>query len=838
MNTNVDHRAWARSFRGFSAMLVMGRLLLSLDPQSTRAAEPELCALRTDAATFTISGDGALAAVRGKNDARNYVAQGQPAPLLSLRIGGQLHSPDRAAWDRGAQRLTLHYATGESEIRAIVSATTRPTHIVFEVIEVLPADGVELVLWGPYPTTIGDIIGEVVGVVRDPDFAIGIQALNAKTLGGYPAHESDMDAGYTADDPGQYPDLPPELNKEQLFRGDTARKTAFGSVLQAYCRNRDRERITANWGHEKFVVPPYNDGGVKGSRIALFACPAARALETIGAIELAEGLPHPMLDGVWAKAATNATCSYLIVDFSESTIDRAIEMTRRAGLNYLYHGSPFETWGHFKLKPSLFPNGWDGLRACVEKARKAGVRIGFHTLSNFITPNDPYVSPKPDPRLACIGASVLAEEIDAAQKEIPVASPDFFKKRTDMNTVVIGQELIRYGSVSEEAPWRLLGCERGAWGTEATAHENGARVGKLMDHGYKVFLTDADLTVEVARKIARLCNYSGTLQISLDGLEGAWSTGMGQYGRTLLTHAWFNALKPELQGQINDASNPGHFNWHIYTRMNWGEPWYAGFRESQTLYRFKNQLHYDRNLMPRMLGWFALRPDTSIEDAEWLLARAAGFEAGFALATSLASTAQLEADPNSADAARQFGATPAILAAIREWETARLSGAFPARAKARLRDNTREFHLEPAGPGRWNLLEFHIERSTQSAAKGEGPSLRFTNPYAAQPLQWMVRNTAKQALEGLVVGINGRRVVSLQEIKLPAGGWLKHASGDSAAIYDSSWKELARLPVDLAASQVLAGRHEITVDCAAQESATLNIELRTVGSPIRIGARE
>ena len=165
---------------------------------------------------------------------------------------------------------------------------------------------------------------------------------------------------------------------------------------------------------------------------------------------------------------------------------------------------------------------------------------------------------------------------------------------------------------------------------------------------------------------------------------------------------------PELRGQINDASNPGHFNWHIYTRMNWGEPWYAGFRESQTLYRFKNQLHFERNLMPRMLGWFALRPDTSIEDAEWLLARAAGFDAGFALAASLASTAQLEADPDSADAAKQFGATPAILAAIKQWETARMAGAFPAGAKARLRDNTREFHLQPAGPGQWDLFEVHV----------------------------------------------------------------------------------------------------------------------------------
>ena len=83
---------------------------------------------------------------------------------------------------------------------------------------------------------------------------------------------------------------------------------------------------------------------------------------------MAEGLPHPMLDGMWAKTAPRATASYLIVDFGEATIDRAIAMTQQAGLKYLYHSSPFETWGHFKLKPALFPRGWDGFRDCVEKA--------------------------------------------------------------------------------------------------------------------------------------------------------------------------------------------------------------------------------------------------------------------------------------------------------------------------------------------------------------------------------------------------------------------------------------------------------------------------------------
>ena len=399
-----------------------------------------------------------------------------------------------------------------------------------------------------------------------------------------------------------------------------------------------------------------------------------------------------------------------------------------------------------------------------------------------------------------------------------------------MNTVLIGEELIRYGAVSAEAPWRLLDCQRGAWGTHAAAHASGAAVAKLMDHAYKVFLTDADLTVEVARNIAKLCNHTGTLQISLDGLEGNWSTGMGQYGRTLFTKSWYDALAPELRGQINDASNPGHFNWHIYTRMNWGEPWYAGFRESQTLYRFKNQVQFERNLMPRMLGWFALRPDTSLEDAEWLLARAAGFDAGFALAASLASTAQLEADPNSAEAAKQFGATPAILASIRQWETARMAGAFPPEIKAGCADNTREFHLEPVSAGGWNLHGAHTERFTHDAAHVEPTKGTFQNPYAAQRLQWVVRCVGQRPVKGVTVEINGKPALSLDEHagarwRCPQIRWrIKKVS-----VCDSTWKELARVPVATEALQIGGGAQRIVISCRSQSGSSLKIELRTLG---------
>lgn len=797
------------------------------------ATAENLVRLPTRSATFGIDTRGSIDAVTGIHNGRNYLAVGQPAPLLSVRVDGKVHAPDRAVWNAPKQHLTLHFPTVDAT--AVIKAESKPTHVVFEVIDIHPVDRVELVLWGPYPTIIGGRIGEIVGVVRDNEFAVGIQALNAKTIGGSPARENDVAVGFSADDRGHYPNLPAELNKGQTFRGDTARATPFGSVLQAYCRRRDADRVIPNWGHDAYLAPAFSDGGVRGSRIALFGCVAANALTTLGEIEVAEGLPHPMLDGVWAKQSPASTASYLIVDFGENNIDRAIEMTRRAGLQYLYHSSPFASWGHFKLKPELFPNGWDGLRACVVKARKAGVHLGVHTLSNFITPSDAYVSPKPDPRLARIGDSALTAAVDASVREIPVAAPEYFSKETALNTVRVGEELIRFRAVSSTPPWRLLDCERGAWGTRAVPHEPGETVARLMDHSYQVFLSDAELSREIARNLARLFNHTGLRQISFDGLEGNWSTGLGQYGRTLFTKTFYDALRPELQEDlINDASNPGHFNWHINTRMNWGEPWYAGFRESQTLYRFKNQVLFERNLMPHMLGWFALRGDTSIEDVEWLLARAAGFNAGFALATSLASTAQLAADPDSADTAKRFGATTISLEAIRHWETARMAGAFPESIRAALRDNAREFHLRPAGEGGWDLFEVHVARFAHTANPGSATEFEFHNPASPQPLQWIVRSTAEEPVSGITLEVNGTPALTLGDQAIPPGGSAKYTGGSVAVIFDSNWKELARAPVDPGACRVKGGRQRTTIASPLPAGASLKVELRTLGAPTHV----
>ncbi len=536
----------------------------------------------------------------------NYISDDTIAPLLSCRINEKFLYPLSARINENF--LDIQF---EGNRQAKIKVEEKPFHITFELTEFNSPDTVDLIAWGPIPTTIKKNIGETVGVVRGENFSIGIQALNIKTLGGFPWTDNDCMPQFDIFEQDDYSDLSEENKREVLYRVEAAKPEKFGSTLQAYCRNRFKERIIENLNHEKYISPVFEDGGIIGSKIALFGCPVEETLETLGKIEIEENLPHPTIDGKWGKTARTASAAYLIYDFGENNIDEAINYAKKAGLRYLYHSGPFATWGHFELNESQFPNGWDGLKTCVEKAEKEGIHVGVHTLSNFTTTNDAYVTPLPDSRLGKVGSSVISEKINDTQTEIPIESPDFFNQyeNNNLHGVMIGKELIRYDRVSESAPWKLLNCQRGAWDTKAGTHESGEQISKLADHGYKVFLTNPELSIEQAKRIAELYNYCGLRQISFVGLEGNRSTGMGNYGEIMFAKIWWDNLTDEEKSHmITDASRTSHYFWHIYSRMNWGEPWYAGFRESQTEYRLKNQAYFQRNLMQEC--WAGLACET------------------------------------------------------------------------------------------------------------------------------------------------------------------------------------------------------------------------------------
>ena len=783
---------------------------------------------QTDTLILRLDQRGHLSALEDPRTHQDYLAPDTLAPLLTLRYDGQDLYPEAVDWAAETGTLTLRYPGNRT---ATLGLTLHPSHLRLEVRALSDTAGLDLAIWGPYPTVLADTIGETVGVVRDTAYALGLQSLQPRTLGGYPWQENDCMPQLDIFEATNPNDLSEAGKREVLYRVEAARPRSFGSSLQAYCRQRRRARLAPNWGHPTYELPALADSGVLGSAIALFGAPVAEALPTIGTIEQLEGLPHPQLDGQWAKTAPGAAAAYLILDFGEADIDRAIAYTQRAGLRYLYHPGPFRTWGHFELSPERFPRGEAGLAACVARAESAGLRVGLHTLSNFITPNDPYVTPVPDPRLARVGRAQLTATLGTTETEVPVSEGALFALRPSNNlqTVRIGTELIRYGRVSEAAPWRLLDCTRGAWGTQAQAHPEGAAADLLADHAYKVFLTDPDLTVEMAARLAQLYNRTGLRQISFDGLEGNRSTGLGNYGEVRFTQTWYDQLSPEIRAHyIADASRTSHFFWHLYSRMNWGEPWYAGFRESQTEYRLKNQPYFRRNYMPAMLGWFSLRPTTSLADVEWMLARSAGFEAGYAFVVGYETLAQ-------------NALADSILSLLGTWEAARMAGAFSPEQRAALQDISREFHLEAAGPGRWTLAEvtvglFSYRQREKQPGEPAAEGFAFVQAGEGQPLDLLITAEGSPA-RAIRIAVDGYPAVELPG-SLAAGEHM-HLRGQALHRLDANWRVLSRhtLPVDWPA--LGAGPHRLEVEAQQApggENTRLRLEVRSLGEAVPVGA--
>jgi hypothetical protein len=795
-------------------------LLLTIFLLAACAKKQELITLSTDHLDLQLNQSGRLTALTDPASGRNYLVSDSTNALLSLRKQGRWLLPQSATIDQAV--ITLTYP---DQLVATVQVTEHDSHITFDLVAFNQPDSADLVAWGPYHTSIGHTIGETVGVVRDSAYALGIQSLNLKTLGGYPWNESDRMPAFDIFRQEDPTDMHPEADGSVLYRVEAAKPTPAGSSLQAYCRNRSTERIVQDFNHDQLVAPAYDDGGVIGSRIALFGSPVDQALDHLGRIEQTENLPHPMIDGVWGKRASNANAAYLITTFTEETVEASIALTKRAGLRHMYHyGNMFETWGHFIWNEAEFPNGAEGLRTCVQKAEAEGIKVGTHFLSNFITTDDPYVTPVPDVGLALVGSSVLTRGISATDTEIPIQTPDFFNqmKNNNLKTVRIGDELIRYGKVSESAPWTLLDCQRGAWGTTAITHDAGTEIGKLLDHGYKVFLTDVSLTRAMSERMAEIYNQTGLRQISFDGLEGNRSTGLGAYGESMMPYLWYEALDDRLRDHlIIDASRTTHFFWHIFTRMNWGEPWYAGFRESQTEYRFNNQAYFQRNYIPGMLGWFKMTPETSVADVNWLLAKAAGYEAGYALVT----------DP---DIVAANGHSDQILDLIGDWEQLRLGKVFTAAQRERLRDTEREFELQPSGKNAWTLTEInsqsfaHQPRELQPGQPTHS-TFELNNEGEAQPLQFVL--TAVQSdFSDITFEIDQYKQITLPAA-LQRGQILQHHGDGTLHIFSESWQKIREFRVPELADALDGGTHQLTVDATFSnrgDDPVLKVETRFV----------
>jgi hypothetical protein len=752
---------------------------------------------KADELQLELDNSARLTALRNLRVQKNYLSTDTTSALLTIVSGGKRFAPAQAQYLAGGSRISLRFPQG---FKVDIAVREKNTHLVFEIIKAEPASRIDAVIWGPYPTTISSIVGEVIGVVREKELAIGMQVLNIKTLGG----------------------ALPNNEGSTFSRGLAAEPRPWGSLIQAYSINRDKPRVVDAWNGQVKQMPVAALKGetVVGSKIALFSCQEPSTLDRIEQIELAEGLPHPTIKGVWFKKSPYFNQSYLISSFSEKNVDSLIGYTRKAGLMSLYHPGPFNSWGHFILDKKDFPTGWPGMKACVDKARQKGILMGVHMLSNFINTNDPYITPVPDRRLSVTGTTTVEKEIDAAAKEIVVASPDIFRQTNFdfLHSVKIGDEIIRYKKVSDSFPYTLMDCQRGAFGTRPSAHAKGSIAGKLFDHPYNVFYPDIHMQREMAGKFADFLNQTGVQHFDFDGHEGGLASGHGDYALELFARDVLDKVKHEV---ICGTSNSKTFYWHSGSLYNWGEPWYGGFRESMQQYRIDNQALFARNYMPHMLGWYLMTEGTSMEEMEWMLARAAGYAAGFALV----------ANPN---ALRGNPDTDALMDAIHEWEFARHSNSFSDEQRERMKNPKKEFHLQRMNEQEWQLTEYHSSpvfiREFYIRQPGEptATSFEYQQTWNDQPLQLRVYANGREgsARDIRLVFDNYNEITIPVELK--AGESLVCNPKGEIRITNARGRLLRTLQLTATLPNVSKGLHKVVADCtfSGEEPPKIEIQFR------------
>ena len=645
--------------------------------------------LKTRSTQIGIDNTGYFSSIRveGKD-----ILHADKYPLVTVCADNKLITPTKMTTSGNQLKLTMSdggtitLKHKESDVCITLEATNVP-------------DKYEVLLFGPLAVTIHDVVGDVVGVAQGDGLAFGMQALNIKTNAGIPD-----EYGKLVTETYGYSGKSAELSVASIPAYKlAAADISDGTVFHFSARRRNKQEYRQVQQIEKSLVLPVEgeDGPIKGAKIAFFGSKNTDALARIGEIEVEQGLPHPLFDGEWGKTSRAAMKSYLISDFSEDNFDMILDKAKRAGFEYVYHSGPFLDWGHFNWDPKFTKGGDEGVKKMVDKAKALGIAVGVHTLSNFTTTNDAYVTPVPSEHLLKQGVLTLTSDLDKEQTAIKIKKSDLFSMPMSLNAMQIDKELITYGSMEDQGDTYLLkDCKRGAYGTTASAHAQKTPLYKLWDYPYKTLFPDLVLQDKFADRLAEIMNKTGLRQISFDGLEGCSYTGQDEYANSRFVTRFYNQLNHNV---LNDASRLSHNLWHIHTRMNWGEPWGEAMRTGQVENRIKNQHFFQRNLFPRMLGWFLIRladrnfECSTLEDLEWALSESAGFDAGYAMTIN-------------SNTLRRHGQIDKLLEAIKNWDKLREAQAFSDEQKARLKDPQTEWHLEKTDEQTYNLYPLSISK--------------------------------------------------------------------------------------------------------------------------------
>ena len=483
--------------------------------------------------------------------------------------------------------------------------------------------------------------------------------------------------------------------------------------------------------------------GLVGAKVAIVGAPMPRMLPSLQeALAGASELPVCKVAGPWAREVPFNHGSYLFNfgSLTESNVTDWVEMVKSVGFTQIdnHGGDAFFRFGSMELNRQKWPDGWESWRRIVARLHDAGIGSIFHTYSFFIDKQSKYVTPVPDPRLDAFRSFTLAEPLSAEATEIAVNESTaglttvtgFFEH----NSVVlhIGDELVTFSAISQQAPWRFTGVKRGALGTKAAAHEQGAKARHLKEC-FGLFVPDPESSLfeEIAANHADVVNRCGFDGIYLDAIDGA-SILRGNEE----CWYWANKFVVEIQKHLKrpvgmEMSAMWHHFWQYRTRW---QAWDYPQRGHERFIDLHAQGVNGGLLLPLHLGWWgfqAFNPPqiepTYPDVIENLGARLVGWDAGISLTAGI--------DAGALRSTPLFGRA---VDTLRTCEELRREHTYNEAARAALREPGSQFTLVKDAAGKSRFRRAQSQSQTVTPAEPWTLAWKVTNPFAAQPVKLRV----------------------------------------------------------------------------------------------------
>jgi hypothetical protein len=855
-----------------SRLLILGAMLLV-----TAASATPILTIETEYAHITVDEKGLVTSFIARGSGKEYLSKNAPSPILSLYVASQevlpsvvsygpakqaLLLPASAAYDPAKQALTLAYSNGAI---ATINVTQKEKYVRLQLVALDHRGAVDDIVWGPIHTTISKTIGDIIGVVRDDDWAIGMLALDDKTTQGPPVADDFGRMYYYihSPDPVKYP-IPAKYHEGQTFSigGDGINDVAFyshpeeyfhmgfelgallepgsGSVLSYHARDRRRSYTTfytlipglppTQPRHE--TVDPV-DVDFIGSAVALYACPDESGLQVIENIVLAEGLPHPTIDGKWVKDPV----AYEPDIFWNGPHDNLIAYADALGLQNVqddgmgeYYLDPSDHWGGKRV------NFADGRRMTIreytDETRKHGIRYGLHTLCMFIQTDSSDVQPVPNEHLQTVLRTRLAVDLASTDTTVTVANPSFFAEKgtwhdNDMNVCRIGTELLTYDGMTTNAPWTLLNVKRGQFGTKASAHTAGDELAKLQITCYHGFIPDMQLLKTYADYYAQRLNELGMEYVDFDGFESCMYQNQGDYAFKVFLRRLFDSYQKLSGGKylrvMGSTVTEGSWHYMSVCNVGGGGNMFDPVKNKWGIEGKDVRYQWGSSYFPATFGVQNYRGDWTVYDAENLQAKSIGWGA----------TYMLGLDQSTVE---KSGEKDEIFKAFRVWENARRAKVFTPATKKKLKDMNLKFHLEQAGEKLF-LLSPVKEVDLSVKADNELHWLEVTNPYDEQPLRFALRLNGPDgaAIDGLIVTLPGGQKIKADRQMKP--GQFIICNGDTAYLADAFRRKIGDLELG-SASELPQGVARIGVqpfEAANTKDCRLEFTLWSTGKSESIG---